>query len=68
MQAKSDLLVDSDEKENLLAAAAELSDATTELLAAAKVWNMDLKLFLRLEIFFRKMVLLWWFTDILKTL
>lgn len=37
MQAKSDLLVDSDEKENLLAAAAELSDATTELLAAAKV-------------------------------
>eukprot|EP00111_Clytia_hemisphaerica_P007373 TCONS_00021443-protein len=36
MQAKSDLLVDSDEKENLLAAAAELSDATTELLAAAK--------------------------------
>jgi len=40
MQAKSDLLVDSDEKENLLAAAAELSDATTELLAAAKVSSL----------------------------
>lgn len=51
MQAKSDLLVDSDEKENLLAAAAELSDATTELLAAAKVDQINFcvlnKLFVR---------------------
>ena len=51
MQAKSDLLVDSDEKENLLAAAAELSDATTESLAAAKV-NKSLRLFVLRMLFF----------------
>ena len=60
MQAKSDLLVDSDEKENLLAAAAELSDATTELLAAAKVCLIQFVLnFSSLTKFS------WWFSGII---